>query len=81
MIVKLLLFAAVRDMVGQDSLELSLETDSTVGQLRALLCADYPEAESLIEKSAVSVNHNYADDSATIPDQAEVGIIPPVSGG
>ena len=81
MIVKLVLFAAVRDIVGQGSLELTLENEATVAELRARLCADYPEAESLIEKSAISVNHSYALDSTTIPDQSEVRVIPPVSGG
>ena len=81
MIVKLVLFAAVRDIVGQGSLEMQLENDTTVAELRGRLCADYPDAKSLIEKSAISVNHSYALDSTTIPDQSEVGVIPPVSGG
>jgi len=33
------------------------------------------------ESAMVSVNHKYAEWDALLPDNAEVGILPPVSGG
>jgi molybdopterin converting factor small subunit len=52
-----------------------------VGELRARLARDCPPLAELLAKSAVAVNHDFADDSRSLSPNDEIAIIPPVSGG
>ena len=40
-----------------------------------------PPWPALLERSALAVDDEFADDSLTLPEQAEVALLPPVSGG
>lgn len=73
-----LLFAAARDHAGRDSVTVSAPS---VGELRRRLSEQYPRLASLLARSAVAVNHDFADDSRPLAPGDEVAIIPPVSGG
>ncbi len=78
--VKLLFFAAYRDAVGTDALELDLPDGSTVGdaieQVRVRAGAD-----ALPGSPAVAVNREYAAIATVLADGDEVAFIPPVAGG
>ena len=74
-----LLFARLRDLLGADRVD--LPDAATVGELRRRLVERFPNGAPLIEKSAIAVNDEFADDDATIPTGAEVALLPPVSGG
>lgn len=81
MTVKVKLFAALRDAAGASDIAVSLPPGATVGDLRAALASANPALASLLARSAVAVNHDYADDCDVMEEGAEVAIIPPVSGG
>ena len=81
MIVTVHLFAAVRDLAGHESVAVELPIGSTVGDLRTSLAAKFLSFSSLLTRSAIAVNHDYADDSKSIFEADEVAVIPPVSGG
>lgn len=81
MIVKIHLFAAAREIVGQEVVDLIIPDNSNVGQLKLSLAQQYPKMKNLISKSSISVQRQYASDDSELFDGAEVGIIPPVSGG
>jgi molybdopterin synthase catalytic subunit len=81
MIVQVKLFAGARQRIGQDSLELELPEDATVAQLRKELSRRYQALSDLLPHLMFAVNHDYAADDAVIPANAEIAIIPPVSGG
>lgn len=74
-----LLFARARDLVGADRIEIA--DAATVGELRERLEAGYPRLSGLLKASAFALNDEYADDAAPIPPDAEVALLPPVSGG
>jgi molybdopterin converting factor subunit 1 len=74
-------FARARDLAGTDALALSLPDGATAGDLRRRLAAAVPALASLLEHSALAVNDEFADDAVTLPDAAEVALLPPVSGG
>jgi molybdopterin converting factor subunit 1 len=74
-----LLFARLRDLIGADRIEIG--NVATVGELRRALIANYPSIAGLLEKCAVAVNDEFAEDDAAIPRGAEVALLPPVSGG
>jgi molybdopterin converting factor subunit 1 len=75
------LFAAARQHAGKALAEIELPDEATVGQLRAALVEQHPVLAQLAEHVVFAVNAQYADENATIPADAEVACIPPVSGG
>jgi molybdopterin converting factor subunit 1 len=75
------LFARARDVVGNTLVYLELPQGSSVGDLRRRLETEFPDLKSLLERSALAVNDEFADDSSTIPSNAEIALLPPVSGG
>lgn len=79
--VKVLLFATLRDYVGERSLEIELPEEATVASLEEMLIARYPSLERLRGMILVAVNHHYAAPNQVIPADAEVALFPPVSGG
>jgi molybdopterin converting factor subunit 1 len=76
-----LLFAKLRDAAGSEAVAVELPTGATVADLRRQLAAVYPAVAGLLERSAVAVNHDFADGSRPLAAGDEVAIIPPVSGG
>ena len=81
MIVTVHLFAAVRDHAGRESVAVELPIGSTAGDLRTSLAKLFPTLSRLLVRSAIAVNHDYADDSKSIFEADEIAVIPPVSGG
>ncbi len=75
------LFAAARQAAGQDRLELELPEGATVGDLRRALSGQLPELADLVRRAMFAVDTEYAPDDRTLPRDAEVACIPPVSGG
>lgn len=78
---KVRLFARARELAGADALEVSLPPGATVRDLRQRLAEECPTLAGLLERSAVAVNDEFADDELTLPRGAEVALLPPVSGG
>lgn len=81
MMARVQLFARARDLAGADVLDVELPDRSTVGELRLRLGSEFPQLRDILPRSALAVNEEYADDSAIIPDGADVALLPPVSGG
>lgn len=79
--VRVRLFAAARDAVGQSLVECELPDDATIGRLREALLKQHPALVRLLPYCTFAVGADYAADSAAIPPTAEVACIPPVSGG
>lgn len=81
MTVTVKLFAAAREKAGADSLALELPAAARVAGLRAELVRRVPALAGLLARSAIAVNHEFADDEQALNAADEVAIIPPVSGG
>ncbi len=81
MLVHVRLFARSRDLAGADVLRVELPEGATVADLRRRLSADYPTLSSLLERSALAVENEFATDSLVLSADAEVALLPPVSGG
>jgi len=81
MTVTVRLFARARELAGAGELQVELAAGASLGDLRQRLAADYPKLASLLERSALAVNDEFADDGLTLPAAAEVAVLPPVSGG
>jgi len=75
------LFARARDIVGKDMAMVELPPGATVADLRRRLDSDYPALKSLLGKSALAINNEFASDSLLLPPNSEIALLPPVSGG
>lgn len=73
-------YAGMAELVGGRMLDVPW-SGGTVADLRAALAAAAPRIATLLDRSAVAVGNVYARDEAEVPPQADVAIIPPVSGG
>ena len=75
------LFAVARDRAGAGAVEVELPSPATIGRLRSALVEQYPQLGDVVPHARFAVNNEYADDDAAIGVQAEIAVIPPVSGG
>jgi molybdopterin converting factor subunit 1 len=79
--IKLLFFATIRDRAGVKSLELDVPSDLTVQGLKDKLSVEYPNLKDSLKSVLITINREYAFDEAVLPEHAEIGMFPPVSGG
>jgi len=79
--VKLLFFATLRDRAGTRSMELDVPLDLTIQGLKEKISMEYPNLKESMKSVLIAINREYAFDEAIIPQNAEVAMFPPVSGG
>lgn len=79
--IRVRLFAAHRDIVGQQELTVPMEAGATVGAVWEHLVARHPSLGRYTGRLLYAVNQQFAEPGATLQDGDEVAIIPPVSGG
>lgn len=79
--VEVLLFATLKDAVGQNRLSVTLPDGAMVGDVKRAVTALYPVIEAHIEAAIAAVNQEYAFASDAVHDGDEVAFFPPVSGG
>ena len=75
------LFAAARQAIDQDILELELAEGSTVKDLKTELGRQFPDLESMLTHLLVAIDTEYAGDTQVLQPGQDVALIPPVSGG
>jgi len=80
--VKVLLFATLKDLLGQKQLELSVDAELvTVEMVRAALMSQYPQIQANLSVALAAVNEEFASAGDAVQDGDEVAFFPPVSGG
>lgn len=79
--VKLLFFATLRDRAGTRSMELEIPSGLTVQGLKDRISNEYPNLRESMSSVLITINREYAFDEAVIPQNAELAMFPPVSGG
>ncbi len=75
------LFAAARDLAGQEEISVKLSAGATIGELRLRLSKDCPPLAPLLPHAMFAVDAEYVPEDAPVPKNAEIACIPPVSGG
>jgi molybdopterin synthase sulfur carrier subunit len=73
-------FGIAKEILGNSSINIEPDTVLSVGQLKDYLFENYPEMVKL-KTMAIAVNQSYASDEMLLTEDAEIVIIPPVSGG
>ena len=79
--VRVRMFAALRQAVGSDRVDVALPDGATIGHLRRRLAEQFPQLSKSTALVMFAIDTQYADDGAQIPPGADVACIPPVSGG
>lgn len=80
-VVQVLFFSHLKARVGAPKITLELPAGSTIADLKQRLVADFPALDAAMHTVIVSVNREFGFDDEVLPDGAEIGIFPPVSGG
>lgn len=62
-------------------MEIDIPDDMTVQGLKDKLAGDMPKLKESMSSVLVTINREYAFDEAIVPQNAEIGMFPPVSGG
>lgn len=62
-------------------MELDVPSNLTVQGLKDQISDEYPNLKDSMKSVLVTINREYAFDEAVIPQNAEVALFPPVSGG
>ena len=79
--IKIAMFAAAREVIGSNSLELTLDQPATVADLKRALSDRFPQLIPLLTRSVFSVDQEFANDDCALSESAQIAMIPPVSGG
>ena len=79
--IKVLFFATLRDRAGMKSAELEIPVETTVQGLKDLIVDIYPNLQETMDSVVISINREFAFDETVVPENAEVAMFPPVSGG
>jgi len=75
------LFAAARDLVGHQEVEVDLPAGANIGDLRRQMGEQFPALASLLTHAMFAVDAKYVADDVPAPENSEIACIPPVSGG
>jgi molybdopterin synthase catalytic subunit len=79
--VKLLLFGAARDAVGQGEIDISLRGNSTAANAFEQVLEKFPALRRFGRSLLLAVNQEYASGDREVHDGDELALFPPVSGG
>jgi MoaE-MoaD fusion protein len=79
--IKIRLFANFSELLQKDTLTVELNEKATVGDLRIRLQSALPDYTTLLGKTLIAVNREYADGTHPITEGDEIALIPPVGGG
>src|SRR5918993_4512687 len=79
--VRVLFFGAARDAVGQEQIEVELESPINAEGARATLLSEYPSLQRFGNSLLFAVNQQYAENDRDIREGDELAVFPPVSGG
>jgi molybdopterin converting factor subunit 1 len=75
------LFAAFREAVGQNELSYEAPDGATAGAVVSRLSSEYPRLGSAVKNAMLAANLEYVGPDHQLHDGDELALIPPVSGG
>src|SRR5580698_6039555 len=79
--VRVLYLGMLREIAGRERDVVQLRDQASVGDLYTELKQRIPKLQDFRGAIALAVNYEYADAAATLQEDDEVALIPPVSGG
>jgi len=79
--ITVLFFANLKEKAGTSKKAFEIADEARVIDLKTLLALVFPGIKETLAIALVSVNREFAFDEDSIPENAEIGFFPPVSGG
>jgi MoaE-MoaD fusion protein len=79
--ITVLFFANLKEKAGTSKKALEIADETRIADLKMQLGSVFPSLKEALASALVSVNREFAFDEDPIPENAEVGFFPPVSGG
>jgi molybdopterin converting factor subunit 1 len=81
MLVRVLLFAGLREIAGVREAGVEVGSGASVGDLGAELVRRWPGIRAGLDRAATAVKLEYVGRAHRLADGDEVAFVPPVSGG
>ncbi len=81
MTVTVQLFARARDLASAAAVAVEVLPGASVRDLKDALAAQVPALAGLLERCAIAVNSEFAEDAVRLEEWDEIALLPPVSGG
>ena len=79
--VRIKLFAAARELVGCNELELEVDDPAMIADIRCALERAHPELQTIMRHALWAIDAEYADEQTLVSQHSDIALIPPVSGG
>lgn len=79
--VRVLLFAAHRELVGRGQVDLDVPSEATAGDVYRLLETEQPVLAQLRRSTTFAVNREVVPADSTLRPGDEIALLQPVSGG
>lgn len=79
--VNVLFFANLKDLTGISETTLFLPDNTSVVDFKQILCQAFPVISEFMDHLLISVNQEFVFNDEIIPQNAEIAVFPPVSGG
>jgi molybdopterin synthase catalytic subunit len=77
----ILFFAYFKDKTKTGRLEMDVQAGDSLMELKDKLIVMFPAIENDLPNAIMAINQEFAKDNVEIPENAEIAIFPPVSGG
>lgn len=78
---RVLFFATLRDKTGVREITIEFPDGAHISEIKQIVLGLYPNIQQIMESMIVALNHEFAFDEDIVPDEAEIAMFPPVSGG
>ncbi len=79
--VEVKLFAVAKQLAGQETIVVEVAQTATVADLRASIAQQFTELAGIVARTMIAIDTEYVGDEIIIAENAEIALIPPVSGG
>ena len=79
--VQILFFARLKELLHQETVEITVPENSSVSDVFKFLTIQYPEIESFRKSILIAINQEFATWETLINEGDELALFPPVSGG